>query len=475
MSSNLLTPEENGDDYFERLQDLMGSLMGKGKTLIRKGNVLDLSVFANSAVTEGIPKGKKTKQFLFLLETCDGFFERLNKLIRRRDDISEMEGFNPIPFNEMPECKIEIRECNLLGEYYSDKRHIKYYDQTPDEWEITKFHERFHAIHHLTLDRAGNIWDNFPSTPPFYLELLAQLFSLIYIRNRKPNLIGDFNKLNAHAPLIYQTYKSFQHYDLQRAEDLYWVIRCAGYKMNPRFKGLMKQKRILVPTQSVDDWRRLLAEPQKHWKPGYSAMSIAQVWEKAGGLPEEIAKLFSESGWDQFQGLELAFAIPEYKVSFKGGSRPSQNDVFVLLTSEIGLVAMTIEGKSREDFGPTLKQWRRKVSDKGYRTRLRQVTANTGLNEPIPDETRYQLLHRTASAILEAKRFHARQAVILIQSFVQPDSENHFSDYSKFIGLYGKTATKGKLTFLTEVGDIGLYSAWVYSKPPMDALKSPVL
>ena len=236
----------------------------------------------------------------------------------------------------------------------------------------------------------------------------------------------------------------------------------------------MKQKRILVPTRSVDDWRKLLAEPEKHWKPGYSAMSIAQVWEQAGGLPEEIAKLFIESSWDQFQGLELAFAIPEYQVSFEGGSRPSQTDIFVLLTNEIGLVAMTIEGKAREDFGPTLTEWRRKVSEKGYRTRLPHVTQNAGLKEPIPEDTRYQLLHRTASAVLEAKRFHARQAVMVIQSFVEPDSENHFSDYSQFIGLYGKTATKGKLTFLTELEGIGLYSAWVYSKTPMDALKQPV-
>jgi hypothetical protein len=43
----------------------------------------------------------------------------------------------------------------------------------------------------------------------------------------------------------------------------------------------MKQKRILVPTQSAQDWKRLLAEPEKHWKPGYSAILMAQSWEIA--------------------------------------------------------------------------------------------------------------------------------------------------------------------------------------------------
>ncbi|HVN98282.1 MAG TPA: hypothetical protein VMT62_17785, partial [Syntrophorhabdaceae bacterium] len=36
--------------------------------------------------------------------------------------------------------------------------------------------------------------------------------------------------------------------------------------------GDMSQKRILVPTRSVTDWKMLFAEPDKQWKPGYSAM-----------------------------------------------------------------------------------------------------------------------------------------------------------------------------------------------------------
>jgi hypothetical protein len=47
----------------------------------------------------------------------------------------------------------------------------------------------------------------------------------------------------------------------------------------------MKQKRILVPTKSAVDWKMLLAEPSKHWKPGYSAMLIAQNWENADDIP----------------------------------------------------------------------------------------------------------------------------------------------------------------------------------------------
>ena len=36
------------------------------------------------------------------------------------------------------------------------------------------------------------------------------------------------------------------------------------------------QKRIFVPTRSLEDWRLLLGDPEKHWVAGRSAMSMAQ-------------------------------------------------------------------------------------------------------------------------------------------------------------------------------------------------------
>ena len=231
----------------------------------------------------------------------------------------------------------------------------------------------------------------------------------------------------------------------------------------------MTQKRILIPTQSVDDWRGFLAEPDKHWKPGYSAMLTAQAWENASGLPPEIGSLFDASEDNLFKGLKLALAVPEYKVALRGGSRPSQNDVFALLSSRKGLVALTVEAKAREDFGPTLADWRKKVSEKGYRERLHHIAVSIGLREPISEDIRYQLLHRTASAVIEAKRFHCGAAAMIVQSFVKSDSENHFRDHEEFVRLYGVTPMKNRLLFLTKIEGISLYSAWVYAVPPADS------
>jgi hypothetical protein len=203
-------------------------------------------------------------------------------------------------------------------------------------------------------------------------------------------------------------------------------------------------------------------------------MLTAQTWENASGLPPEITSVFSASGDDHYKDLELALAIPEYKVILKGGTRPSQNDVFALLTSVKGLTALTVEGKAREDFGPTVAQWRSEVSEKGYQTRLRHIMENIGLKDAIPGHIRYQLLHRTASSVLEAKRFHCTAGVMIVQSFVESDLENHFVDYMQFIQLYGKTPVKDNLIFLANIDGIMLYSAWVYTKPPADRSIPPV-
>jgi hypothetical protein len=230
----------------------------------------------------------------------------------------------------------------------------------------------------------------------------------------------------------------------------------------------MKQKKILVPTRSIEDWKSLLADPEKHWKSGYSAMLTANSWENAAtlsGLPFKVESLFNSSDEGIFKSIELVFAIPEYKVSLKGGPRSSQNDVFSILTSKEGLISITVEAKAKEDFGPNINEWKQKVSDKGFKTRLRHIMENIGLQDTVPDFIRYQLLHRTASAVIEAKRFHAIAAVMIVQSFVKADSENHYDDYVKFIELYGKSATKEKLIFLSDVCNIRLFSAWVHSKP----------
>ena len=176
---------------------------------------------------------------------------------------------------------------------------------------------------------------------------------------------------------------------------------------------------ILVPTQSHEEWRRLLARPDRHWKPGFSAMTLARSWEEAGGFPTEVEAILHSSRQSALEGLEPLLIIPEYQIPLPGGSRASQTDVFVLGRAATGLVTIAVEGKVDEAFGPTVAE-RRADESKGVEVRLKFLMDCLGLSA-IPGSIRYQLLHRTASAVIAAQQFFAPTAVMLIQSFSSTD------------------------------------------------------
>lgn len=220
--------------------------------------------------------------------------------------------------------------------------------------------------------------------------------------------------------------------------------------------------RIFVPTTSPEDWRKLLADPEKHWRTGFSAKSLAYCWEEAGGFPPEVVRLFSKSEIPSFEKIKLLLAIPEYQVSLPGGTRPSQNDIFVLGRAQGQLVAIMVEGKVSESFGPTVGEWKATESQ-GKTQRLKFIREQLGLEEELPLDIRYQLLHRTASAVIEAKRFNARSAAMLVHSFSQEDQG--FEDYQAFLGLFGVQASPNRLVFVNETQGINLYCGWARGNP----------
>lgn len=175
-------------------------------------------------------------------------------------------------------------------------------------------------------------------------------------------------------------------------------------------------KRIFIPTQTGTDWQRLLAKPTLQWKKGKSAMTAAASWEHANGsLPAEITALLNSSLDDDLVGLKLLAAVPEWEVPLEGGDTASHTDVLALAHNGHGLCVVAVEAKVDEDFGPLVKDKRIGASD-GQDKRLNYLRSLLGL-KALDDRIRYQLLHRTASAILTARDFHAHVAVMMVQSF----------------------------------------------------------
>jgi hypothetical protein len=219
-------------------------------------------------------------------------------------------------------------------------------------------------------------------------------------------------------------------------------------------------KKIFVPSHGIEDWKRGLAEPEKQWKAGYSAHALASSWEAAQGMPKEVRACFAESGYSRFATMELLAAFPEYQVDLPPvGGRPSQNDIFAIaLDAQNDLLAIMIEGKKEETFGPTIAEW--KMSDSsGKQTRLAFLCEQLGFQSTIDLSLRYQLLHRSASALIQAKRFKAKSAVMIVQSF--SGERRWFDDYSAFVKAFGRTAGRGELTLLTTINGLDFYSGWV--------------
>jgi hypothetical protein len=78
---------------------------------------------------------------------------------------------------------------------------------------------------------------------------------------------------------------------------------------------------------------------------------------------------------------------------------------------------------------------------------------------------RYQLLHRTASAVKEAERFGATRAIMIVQSFNRAADEQSWRDFVKFGEVMGAEVKEGGLTKVTPVARAPLFIGWVTSAP----------
>ncbi|MEO8244117.1 MAG: hypothetical protein ABI832_17575 [bacterium] len=210
--------------------------------------------------------------------------------------------------------------------------------------------------------------------------------------------------------------------------------------------------KIFTPTSSPLDWKVLLADPEKHWRPGFSAMSAALSWQDAKGLPAEIATIFGPN-------TELLLAIPEHKVAMPGRGRASQCDIFALVRAGVDTIAVAVEAKVDEPFGPTVREWLAAESV-GKPIRLTAICAMLGCAPP-PSDLRYQLFHRTAAAVIEAARFKTDRAAMVVQSFSQ--SLKWFDEFAAFARHLGVEVAPGQRADLTLPNGTVLTLAWVTS------------
>lgn len=223
--------------------------------------------------------------------------------------------------------------------------------------------------------------------------------------------------------------------------------------------------------RNVDDWRGLAGADK--WVPARSAYELAHCWNQAGGLPMPIKNVLSSSGHDILRGLSIDLCLVEKPVFLDSQIGPSMTDLMGYGRNAQGdAVILAVEGKADEPFASRVSTWL--LGDKSdpsapaepRPTRLRRLkflSKHLSLAIPPDSPLRYQLLHRTVSAVLEAQLHGAAAAIVLIHVF-GPETSNNLSDFSEFIRqLGGREATKGVVSgpyALGEQGNLPTYFLW---------------
>jgi hypothetical protein len=178
---------------------------------------------------------------------------------------------------------------------------------------------------------------------------------------------------------------------------------------------------------------------------------------------------------------EILIALPEHAVPVGGIGGDSKSDLWVLARSAQELVSVAVEGKVDEPLGELVSAWlvsRQRKAERCERPtnaprRRELLEQRLGLTPAQTDGLRYQLLHRTASALIEAERFNARTAVMLIHSF--GPNRTGFDDFRRFVeAMGGQPPNDEAVVDVGRRGDVELFLGWANGEDAyLDAPDAP--
>jgi hypothetical protein len=141
--------------------------------------------------------------------------------------------------------------------------------------------------------------------------------------------------------------------------------------------------------------------------------------------------------------------------------RNSQTDLMVLAAWNNQLGVIAVEGKVDEPFGKLVSVWN--DGSPGKAKRLSRLCTTLGLDSARVGSLRYQLLHRTASAIYEAQRYRCHHAIMVVHSF--SPTKKWFDDFEAFSDAMGMSVKKSDSVSPPKLCErVSLRLAWVSDK-----------
>ncbi len=218
--------------------------------------------------------------------------------------------------------------------------------------------------------------------------------------------------------------------------------------------------RLHLPMRMPEDVIPHLGKGALHWRAGRSAHAAATTWFAANDLPMAIKGARDTN--EALADLTLVDAFLERSVDLGDGHRPSQTDVLAVCSNGQGLFIAAVEAKVDESFGPYVSDWLDGSPAKS--ARLSMLCGMLDLEPATCGDIRYQLLHRSASALIEAQRYHASRAALIVHSFCR--NNTGLADYSAFVDLLGAGPAKvGSVQGPVIHGPVSFFAAWAADIP----------
>jgi hypothetical protein len=188
---------------------------------------------------------------------------------------------------------------------------------------------------------------------------------------------------------------------------------------------------------------------------------MADSWFVSEDMPATVRRVMATD--EYLRDAEFLDGWLERETDLQDGIQgATQTDLLGLFGVGDKLGVLGIEAKVTESFGPLISE--KLGGSEDARLRVRQLCDLFRLDPDHAGHLRYQLVHRTAAIILEARRFRSNIGVLIIQSFC-PDRTG-LSDCAAFFEAIGMSGFHdGGLIGARRFAGVDLWAGWASDVP----------